>query len=162
MAYTRLVGWIPWSLAACLGFYIADNETTFYTSAGKRHLFTLFGGFFAILIILFTFLSESHASVQFTTHKYPPDLYYLSYGALWTICLYILTTRIRISKHIMRGVQFISRESYSLFFCHMIVLDFVMTRIPSTWYWETVVIIFGSVAILFLFRLVTRWNLKRR
>src|SRR5690606_35114871 len=69
-------------------------------------------------------------------NKYPPNLYYLSYGIAWIFGLYYLHQLLRINETVLQQfLNFISRNSYSLFFIHflylIILIDILQIRIKQ-------------------------------
>lgn len=150
--YTRAIAWLPWSLIAVFGFLYSDYPRS------NMILISLIT--YAIFSIILRIL---HMPLLMTDHKYPPDLYYLSYGVFVTSC--ILGVLPYIEKFLLKArlfITFVSRESYTLFFVHMIVLDATMTRIPSDWIQETVIITSVSLTITYAIkRLNGLFHLKK-
>lgn len=117
----RYTMWLPWSAFLIFTFYFARLKKTNYL------LFLILG---ISICTFFTggFLLENlDKSVVFTDNKYPPNIYYLSYGIFFTTALYILFKQIEKSV-ILNNIAkwlffFLSRYSYPIFFIHFIILE---------------------------------------
>jgi fucose 4-O-acetylase-like acetyltransferase len=153
MEYTRLTGWIPWSLITILGFMYSDVEK-------KSRAQKILIGSVVFFVAFYVMLTLFDKSLLFTNHKYPPDLYYLSYGTMYTFCILVFFQYIqKIASKFQRFITFVSRQSYTIFFVHIIVLDIVMTRMPSNWIFETLSI--TSITLLITF-CISRAIARRR
>ena len=143
-AYSRAVSWVPWSFIFLLGMGMA------------RYNFLAVTGIFAVIWAVLQFaLLERGAPLAFTLHKYPPDLFYLSYGvAASGIVFWISKVGETVFKKIYGIIMFFSTHSYGMFFTHVIVLDAVVTSIHHAGVIPTV---FLSIAITALVTFV--WSL---
>jgi hypothetical protein len=154
--YTRLTGWLPWSLVAVFGFLYSNFETQNRARLEKFTGIVLASGI-SVLLFFYSLLSYLHKPLLFTDHKYPPDIFYLSYGIAFTAILLILYPYIQgIAGRLRRPITFISRESYTLFFVHIIILDLVMTVRPGTWMYEFLLITGISLAITYVLSRIKR------
>ena len=77
MDYTRLIGWLPWSLISLIGFTYSDIETL-HPGKLKKFINSVVALCFVTYTTLFFVFRTLHMSVQLTHHKYPPDIFYLS------------------------------------------------------------------------------------
>ncbi|HYK08509.1 MAG TPA: acyltransferase [Candidatus Eisenbacteria bacterium] len=111
--------WIGWSLIFLLGILAPKIKSTGKLFAGLTLLGTILSSF-----LLFLF-SNFHHSINFTDNKYPPNLYYLSYAVAGTSLLFLLSKKF-IPVIPEWTYEYISKKSYSLFFIHYIVLDFIL------------------------------------
>ncbi len=140
MDYTRLIGWLPWSLVSLIGFMYSDMETL-HPGRLKKFTTSALALCFATYTLFYFIFRTLHMSVQLTHHKYPPDIFYLSYGLFFTFILITLFRRYELFLHpVKKYITFISRQSYTIFFVHIIVLDIVMTKMAGNWLSEFVVI----------------------
>lgn len=109
--------WISWSLLVVLAMQIFQKERY------SMYLLTstvLFG-------LLYGLWTTFHHSIGVYDNEYPPNAYFLSYGALWVfVLLYVSRLSIFNSERMMRWYTYLSTYSYSLYFIHFIVLDFVL------------------------------------
>lgn len=116
---------IPWSLITLLAIYLFKVEKSKLNFS--RHLLFLgivSGIIFAILSFLWIFL---HRPMYLIDNKYPPNFYYLFYGVFATmLILYVSKFSIFLRKGIVNFYTYVSKNSYSLYFIHYIVLDFVV------------------------------------
>lgn len=126
--YYRFVMWIPWSFILLLSIsaYMRESVDTKKIESIIRRL--LVGLAVLVLFILLFFFWNTKGSTNLTSHKYPPDLYFLFYGigvsGLVSLIGYLTIFKQSFIKNI---IVYISRQSYILFFVHFIILDFVVT-----------------------------------
>ncbi|PJC32434.1 hypothetical protein CO051_03280, partial [Candidatus Roizmanbacteria bacterium CG_4_9_14_0_2_um_filter_39_13] len=114
----RLIMWLPWSAFLIFAFWFVKNE--------KKWWFPIY----AITLSLIAFfvsrsiLLEIGHTLVFTENKYPPNLYYLSYGILSTTLIYyfhrFLIEHNLFAHWLQKIFDFFSRHSYSLFFIHFL------------------------------------------
>ncbi len=148
--YSRLVAWIPWSSIAALGFIYSDFEKNGLKNFRKLSAYGT-SVCAVIWIAFFMLLGRPELPFAFSNHKYPPDISYLSYGATFTFIILWLTQTVSISsKNIIRGVTFISKNSYTIFFVHFIFLDLVMTKFRANWIYESVYVLSGTLLVTYL------------
>ncbi len=139
----RYVMWIPWSLIFLLGLYYSKQREVY-----KRILFLFCVGIFSGIYIFYTFF---HKSLLFYDNKYPPTLYYLSFGIVCTMFFSSLFSSLSFPQSIQKFLQHISKNSYSLFFIHYIVLDFLeSTRLRKFYVLEIFVVVLVSLVILMM------------
>lgn len=127
-AYYRPAMWISWSTILLLAIYIfsKDNADTSSRTTVSRYVkgAAISGALFAGLMF-YNYLN--HKSFQLVDYKYPPGLYYLLYG----LCISFLILAIgeaTMLKYpfIKKASLFLSKNSYSLFFIHYILLDLII------------------------------------
>src|SRR5437879_5407579 len=96
-----------------------------------------------------------HHSLLFYDNKYPPTLYYLSFGIVLTMLSSLLLSLIQFPENIQKVLSLISKNSYGLFFVHYIVLDFFESTFLSKFYMlEIVFVICASLIVLRLINLL--------
>ncbi len=153
--YSRLIAWLPWSAITCMGFLFSDAEkrNELFTYRFLQKVTICIAGVWMIFRLLLEYLKMP---TSFDMHKYPPDISYLSYGALFTaICLLILH-RYAIKHYVLkRVITYISKHSYQLFFIHFIYLDLVMTRFRSGWITEAFIVIGSTIFTSFFINTIT-------
>lgn len=159
----RAVMWLPW--IAFLGF---THLMATYVQTVKRRVV-----FLAILAIVavFTWVLRDHAGLSqvLTENKYPPNLWYLSYGAFWITLLILLLTRfekILTSLPVFASaISFLSRHSYAIFFIHFLILQGILDagahRTLGPW-GLTAILLVGSVGAMGGWGLVKRLTFARR
>jgi len=117
--YQSLTHWILWLFPFVLGILFSSLQE----QVRKRAY--LFG--FLILLPIFLFLWQQSPDLILTHHKYPPDLYYLSYTlGLEFLILFASFYLLKISG-LTKIIFFFSQNSYRIFFIHFIILDFVFS-----------------------------------
>lgn len=111
----KLIMWLPWSLVILFSWYFARYET--------RKLFyplTLLGT--GLLFVGLYFLKDTFGnSFEFFKNKYPPNLYYLSYGMLAVTLIYYLAKK-GVFDLFHKPIHFLSAHSYSIFFIHLLLI----------------------------------------
>lgn len=118
----RIDMWLPWSAILLLSFLTASQ-----TVKSIPYIIVAVCAF-AVFIAGNILLPILHQPLTLTLHKYPPDLFYLSYGiGIGCILLLIQPHDIFQGKHIKRTLLWLSVNSYNLFFAHYIILDLVVT-----------------------------------
>lgn len=154
----RIIMWIPWSSILMLSFAAARyrNTTTHLIPPRTVYIISL-----CLSLTLWLFLDAllrfQGRQVTLTLHKYPPNLYYLSYGiGLGSLLLLIenaFNTKINIIRSILR---WLSMYSYELFFAHYLVIDVVRTLMKNSHaeipvVIQCVLVIFISVEIVHIY-----------
>ncbi|MEK7551648.1 MAG: acyltransferase [Patescibacteria group bacterium] len=124
----RFTMWIPWSLVLIFAMYVAIKGKSEKVAKNIDKIYLLFGVIFFILFLgLYFYNLTIDKSLIFYNHKYPPDFYYLFFGLSLT-CFALIIGRLKFWQNkILKSIYlFISRNSYSLFFIHFIILDAVL------------------------------------
>ena len=129
LPYFRFIMWLPWSvfLASIFWFvqHIKGRWTFLYIS-----LLSLVG----FLVSRYILLQIDH-TLTLTENKYPPNLYYVSYGVLMTTVIYWLHQAADKAHVVPSGItkvfNFMSAYSYSLFFIHFL---FVILFVALDWH----------------------------
>jgi len=126
----RLVMWVPWSFIVLMSFRYAELEQ----SASKTRAVITTGAAAAVLFALGSAAFPSfRLPLTLTLHKYPPDIWFLSYGiAVGSILLFAAPARILNTGYVRTAIRWISIHSYQLFYIHYIMTDIVKTIHPET------------------------------
>lgn len=140
----RLIMWLPWSAYAYFAIFFIENKS--------KPGFKFFVGLFSLILFLVLRVLEVNIGHNLThfANKYPPTLYHLSFGLFWIMILYWLA-----EKHFFdflnfnKLLSFLSTNSYSLFFIHIIIIYLVLwtNSLPSSWIIFFFEIILGSILI---------------
>ena len=141
-AQYKLVMWLPWSLIAIFAFYFVKNED-------KKYFFILTAVVSLLTFInLYVFLQGQKHTVVLQYNKYPPNIYYLSYGITCLTVLYYVFSKITIWEPVKKFIFFYSQYSYEIFFSHWWVL-YIISKIFPYWNWHwaqfTTVVFFTSL-----------------
>ncbi len=120
---------IGWSLIVLLSILIVQNKIRAF------HVFL--GAFIAFTLLLLTpasLLPGANLSIRLIDHKYPPDIYYLSYATMMSMAVYFLgKAKFWEQSWLKTGISFISKHSYEIFFIHYIVLDASLRLSLGVW-----------------------------
>ncbi len=143
----RWVMWIPWLFFIILAdsFYQREQKGV----SVRRYLIALATGaaLFAALTLSWPAL---HRSYTLTDNKYPPDLLYLSYATAMTfLTLSLIHTPLFQVSALKRVLQYISRQSYQLFFIHYILIDLMLhfPALPQEPFIQTLIVIPASLGV---------------
>jgi len=118
----KLIMWLPWSVIIVYAQHIVKRETNV-----RFHLATLVVSVIAFLFAFIT-LTSLGRSTTFFDNKYPPNLFYLSYGVIWISALYLFQPRLQsVIQKLTKPVLFFSTRSYSLFFIHTLVITVMIS-----------------------------------
>ncbi len=125
----RFTMWIGWSLVFLLFIVVYNKEKNDKTLVDSLKRYIFLG---SLGLLIFAILARNdlfqNKIIIFFNHKYPPDFIYLSYT---TGMMFFLAALCRlplpVGKLFKRGVEFLSKNSYSLFFIHFIIFDLVLT-----------------------------------
>lgn len=122
-AQYREVMWIPWSVFFILPWYFYMQEQK-KPSAKIYYFLSVIGLLdFFLLFVIWKHLGRSLTLID---NKYPPNLYYLSYGVFGSFLFLGLAVLPVFKKGFSKAYLFISKVSYNLFFIHFIALDFIL------------------------------------
>jgi len=146
VANYKLVMWLPWAVIALFSWYIAVRKTWVMPFMISSLLFLVSGAFIATM----------SASMLFFDNKYPPNIYYLSYGAIWILALMKIIPYIPINNGIRRLGSFIGKNSYELFFIHFLILTALRAgQVWFPWGLQFLVVTSGSLALLSVLKKLT-------
>lgn len=144
-----------WSLPFMFAFYFAKYYQNIKFKLGAMIIFLV------LHLSLRYYLSSYGANTILQDNKYPPNLYYLSYGIFWFIMLdFIFNLSIFKNKIIFGLINFFSKNSFSLFFIHYLVIQvtfrfFIRNLQFNEWTLFFYVIIISSIVQLSLIKLLT-------
>ncbi len=112
----RYIMWLPWCVYLIFTLLYAKGVFSKKTIGVMLVLSALTYGISRGVLI------GANHTLTLTENKYPPNIFYLSYGIFWTILLYELhlffDARGVIPQVVQRSFDFMSTHSYSLFFIH--------------------------------------------
>jgi peptidoglycan/LPS O-acetylase OafA/YrhL len=155
----RLTMWLPWSVLIYFTIYFIEQEKN------KKKLFLI--SFISLLIFLVTRMIEikiGHNLSQYA-NKYPPTLYHLSYGIFSIIIIFLLSKKnIFNFLNFDKLLNFLSINSYSLFFIHILVMYYLNWINLKTSNWFTfflLIFIVSSIIQLSLNHLSKYYSLGR-
>ena len=150
---SRAVAWIPWSGIYLLGMLYAKEEQ----HIPLRFFILITTASTIFFLILNGCLIYLQRPLTLTLHKYPPDLFYLSYGfTVNSVLLLIIKTIKSLPKILMFAITFLSRYSYGLFFIHLLTLT-ILNKITGAKFAIIPVIcisIVSSITFLYIFDLL--------
>ncbi len=147
----QLTHWFFWLYPLILGYLFSGID-----DIQRKNLYIL-GSILSlgIFIFLFMLLSLTNQSLVLTHHKYPPDLFYLTY-ALGLEFLLLFTSGMFLKfGFIKKTVLFFSKNSYRSFFVHYIVLDVVFSltqnmKVVGSAAFQSILVIALTVILLFI------------
>ena len=130
---------IPYGIITYLGYHYSG-----FSSRTKYSVTILSGVTFIVLIVYYLLETGTFQSVS--AYKYPPRLYYLSYGIASVFLLMLLCERYRFRIFRNRIILFISSHSMWIYLWHILVLKlYEKSHLPKTWYIKLVIVYAVSV-----------------
>ena len=127
--YSRATAWFPWAGIFLLGGLLAKRNST-KTPKSSGGIFLLAVLSFGAWLLLRFLLVVLHAPLTLTLHKYPPDMFYLSYGIALTGIMNWAALRYQNYLHVAySSITFLSKHSYGMFFLHLIILNGITTTV---------------------------------
>lgn len=114
----KKIMWLPWSifLYFCIFFLKLKKN--------KLNVLISFIFFSAVFVILFITHFYRNNTTSLFQNKYPPNLYYLSFGfAAISLLYYLSGAGLFKGKFLHYVLSFFSRHSYSIFFIHVLVIS---------------------------------------
>ncbi len=138
--------WLPWSLVMLFSWYIAVHKKWAVPSLTSLVLFLASGAY----------LTATSSSMRFFDNKYPPNIYYLSYGALWILVLIKTIPYIPGGSAARRFISYVGTNSYELFFIHFLILTVLRAaQIWFPWSVQFLIVSLGSLLTLSLLKKLT-------
>lgn len=119
-------------------------------------------GIFSILIfsIIQIVIIFNNGGFTPTEYKYPPQIYYLSYGISISCILYILFTNLNLKVN--KYIVWISKNSFNIYLAHIIVLlginmilDVINIYILEVWVIKFVCVSIGSITLSIILENIT-------
>lgn len=148
----RWIMWLPWSFVLFFTFFYTQtkNKKTFLI------LSTVVTGILYV-ISQYVLLLQKH-TLTFTENKYPPNMFYLSYGLLCISIFILIYEQFNLKKYSTHALfNFASKYSYEIFFIHFLYL-FVFIEVTNykqfTWWGLFLIITILSLGTVFI------WNKK--
>ncbi|HSW48444.1 MAG TPA: acyltransferase [Candidatus Saccharimonadales bacterium] len=112
----KLIFWLPWSIVALFALFFVKFEA-------RSKILKITSFICGIIFVSFYFLlSRINHNLGFIENKYPPNIYFLSYGLFSIMILYFLSKIIIPNKRTTSMISFFSKNSYPIFFIHYIFL----------------------------------------
>lgn len=144
----RLFMWLPWSLVICATWMFKRIQTN------KKRLLFYVGAWGIVFLISYGLQLLFDHSLRMYANKYPPNLYHLAYGIAVTFILYLLAEKgIFQNRFVQWYLLFLSRNSYSFYFVHILVLKaytFLFDHTKLVWWGFFIIILFVSSVVQYL------------
>jgi hypothetical protein len=138
----KSIMWLPWSLLLYFTFFYQKFEHK------KEKLITLFIITSMLFLGAYDIRLLSEKSTVLIHNKYPPNIFYLSYGMSLFLLLSFFLKRITFAPVIAKPLHFFSRYSYQLYFIHYLLLTIIAAFLPQLklpWYLFFIILIGASV-----------------
>ena len=107
---------------------------------------------FIVFIFLAVYYRSTLGSFQLVQiAKYPPRIYYLSYGIGCSFALLILCEKKKLEIYDNKVIRFISAHSLWIYLWHIFVLDIYGTlKLPEIWFIKLIIVYMLSMLITFI------------
>ncbi|HZE86858.1 MAG TPA: acyltransferase [Methylomirabilota bacterium] len=127
----KWIMWLPWSVMLYITVFFIKFEQK------KKVLFAFLC--LSLLIFIFTYFLQTslHHSIILINNKYPPNLFYLSFGISVLTALTPFVRPIMQNKMIVYIFNFFSLFSYQIYFIHYLILTVLSAFIKQlhlTWF----------------------------
>lgn len=152
-----LTHWSLWLFPFILGIFFS----TLTESVRKWAYFYSFTILIPVFVFLFLNLGQQSSSFVFTHHKYPPDLYYLSYTLGLEFLILFLSFYLINTPVLAKIIFFFSKNSYRIFFIHFVVLDLIFS-LSRGWVGVTAPIIQTVLVIALSAFIAIFWDIARK
>ncbi len=108
--------WLPWSVIPIFTLFFVLNE--------HKKNFVHYSAISTGLIFAASYILELavNHNLGMYENKYPPTMYFLSYGLFLTFILYMFSKHLIRNKMITKSLSFLSYYSYSIYFIHYTTL----------------------------------------
>lgn len=142
---------IPYGFAYLLGGRCANR----LQKNENKWIIILSGAVFVLLsVMLFV---HSGKFVDISEYKYPPRMYYLSYGLFMAFVIISLLRKYETKIPLCGLITFISSNSLWLYLWHIFVIKIQRSLIPGiNWFCQYVIIVFISLGITYIQMLVIK------
>ncbi len=144
----KFVMWIPWSLMLYFTWFYTKFEHN------KKILFGFFVISCGVFGLSFWLLNNMHQSTVFIHNKYPPNIFYLSYGVAVLLGLTFVAKYLFSQKAVLQIINFFSKYSYSIYFLHYLILTLIAAFIGElglNWFSLFLLVFFSTVILQKLF-----------
>ena len=107
---------------------------------------------FIVFIFLAVYYRSTLGSFQLVQiAKYPPRIYYLSYGIGCSFALLILCEKKKLEIYDNKVIRFISAHSLWIYLWHIFVLDIYGTlKLPEIWFIKLIIVYLLSMLIVYV------------
>ena len=121
-----------------------------YYSFGKKQLYSIMVISLCSVFALGFYYFNKFGKVQdFGIAKYPPRLYYISYGVLISFMMLELLRNYSFKIYKCKLVRFISSHSLWIYLWHILALDiYAKFNLPEVWYLKFIGVFFISIIIV--------------
>ncbi len=135
---------IPYGFIAYLGYFYPKMKDK------RKDQIIGFSFLFFISCLLFYYFKNNTFPYLYD-YKYPPILYYLSYGVLISFILLTYTQYHTISLFKSKIITFISKHSLWIYLWHILVLDiYPYLKLPDLWYLKYIVVSIITLSIVYI------------
>jgi len=119
---------VPYGLLTFVGYNFEKNS-----NKTKITLVLINFILFFLLVYYYYFKTGSLQLVQIA--KYPPRIYYLSYGLLCSIILIFVCSKYNFKIYNNKIIRYISKHSMWIYLWHILILDiYIYLSLPELWY----------------------------
>lgn len=145
--YLKYFYYLPgWFLIYYSGYLLFRNYKIRISSLAKMITFYLL-----VFISCFILLKTLGQTTMIFFHKYPPDLYFISYNAILSAIVSIFAIKahkiIEQNDIIKKSITFLSRNSYEIFFIQLLVIQIAGNTKTNVWV-EFMLIMGSTIAVL--------------
>lgn len=141
--------WLPWTLLLFYAFFFKKY------SSNKNFSISVIAISLILVMISRFILHLEGKSLSFFDNKYPPNIYFLSYGILSIEMLFFASKRNLFSFYPLKKLlHFLSKYSYSIFFIHYLFLSMytgLLKKFHFTWFTFFLLVFVSAILFQYLF-----------
>lgn len=154
---TTFYYFIPYGVLTYLGcnYYRFTNKQRNIIAALSSAIVVVLGGYYWM---------KFGAPQLFSAAKYPPRLYYLSFGVAVSFLLLIIFEKYTLKVYNNICVRFISKNSLWIYLWHIFTLSiYKYLKLPEIWYLKLLVVYVSAIGIAWVVRkIVTMIEIKKQ
>lgn len=138
----KLIMWIPWTTILFFSFWYMRFEQH------KKARILLLSGLLLVYIISYYIQTIFHHDLVLRNNKYPPNIYFLSYGMVCIVLLSFILPYFFKNKRVSLILHFFSFYSYQIYFLHYVLLtvfSFQIAKYHLNWVTFSLIVLSTTV-----------------
>lgn len=155
----KYIMWLPWTLILFYAYFFTKFQ--FF----RKFSWVIIVLAFAVFLSTRFLLKEELKSLSFYDNKYPPNIYFISYGILCIELLFLISKKNLLDILLLsKLLLFLSKNSYTVFFIHSAVLYIFVGFLHSfgfSWFLFFFLILSISIGITRILNWLYLLNSKR-
>ena len=139
---------IPYGLLTYMGYNYKKMQP-------KIHYYIVIISFCVFVLMAGYYWIRTGSLHQVQIAKYPPRLYYLSYGVMWSFFLLLVCKKYSFKLYTHPLIKYISTHSMWIYLWHILALYFYdVSRLPKIWFLRLIFVYALSLLAVFVVNIV--------